>query len=130
MEAIVLFDGVCNFCNDTVNFIIRNDPQKEFMFAPLQSEAGEQLRAKYGVDADIDSVVLIEDDKAYTHSTAGLKIARRLGGVYSLVYALIVVPAAIRDLGYKIFAANRYRLFGRKEVCMIPTPELKERFLS
>lgn len=134
MEAIVLFDGVCNFCNDTVNFIIRNDPEKRFMFAPLQSAAGERLRKKLSVPADIDSVVLIEREweggQVYYYSTAGLRIAKLLGGIYSLSYALIFIPAPVRDWFYKKFAANRYRLFGRKEVCMVPTPELKERFLS
>ncbi len=130
MNSIVLFDGVCNFCNGSVNFIIRNDPGKRFRFAALQSEAGQELRAKYGIGEDVDSIVLIENDIAYTHSTAGLRIAKTLGGIWSLGYVGIVVPTFIRDLLYRTFAKNRYRLFGRQDACMLPTPDVRERFLS
>ena len=129
MSSIVLFDGVCNFCNDAVNFIIRRDVEGQFKFAPLQSETGQELRQKYAIEPDVDSIVLIEDGMAFTHSTAGLRIAQGLGGVLSLAYVFIIVPAFIRDFIYKTFAKNRYRLFGKKEVCMIPTPEARERFL-
>lgn len=130
MSSIVLFDGVCNFCNDAVNFIIRRDVEGQFKFAPLQSETGQELRRKYAIEPDVDSIVLIEDGMAFTHSTAGLRIAQGLGGVLSLAYVFIIVPAFIRDFVYKTFAKNRYRLFGKKEVCMIPTPEVRERFLA
>jgi predicted DCC family thiol-disulfide oxidoreductase YuxK len=130
MNSIVLFDGVCNFCNGSVNFIIRNDPEKRFKFAALQSEAGQELRAKYGIGDDVDSIVLIEDGKAYTHSTAGLRIAKTLGGIWSLGYIGIIVPAFIRDLLYRTFAKNRYRFFGRQEACMLPTPDVRDRFFS
>ena len=130
MSSIVLFDGVCNFCNDAVNFIIRRDVEGQFKFAPLQSETGQELRQKYAIEPDVDSIVLIEDGMAFTHSTAGLRIAQGLGGVLSLAYVFIIVPAFIRDFIYKTFAKNRYRLFGKKEVCMIPTPEVRERFLA
>lgn len=129
MERIVLFDGVCNFCNGSVNFIIRNDPEKRFRFAALQSDAGTRLKTQYSIAGDIDSVVLIENGKAYTHSTAGLRIAKALGGIYSVVYILIVIPASIRDWAYRTFARNRYRLFGRQETCMLPTPDIRDRFL-
>lgn len=129
MSSIVLFDGVCNFCNDTVNFIIRHDRARRFKFAALQSEIGQELRSKYGIGEDIDSIILIEDDQAFTHSTAGLRIAKGLGGIMSAAYVFIVVPAVIRDFFYKTFAKNRYRIFGTKEVCVIPTPEVRERFL-
>lgn len=128
-ERIVLFDGVCNFCNGSVNFIIRNDPDKKFKFAALQSEVGTEQKGKFGIGDDVDSVVLIEDGEAYMHSTAALKIARRLGGIWSLAYVFIIVPAFIRDAAYKLFAANRYKLFGRQDACMLPTPEVRERFL-
>jgi len=129
MSSIVLFDGVCNFCNDSVNFIIRHDRDRRFKFAPLQSDIGQQLRVKYGIAKDVDSIVLIENDQAYTHSTAAMRIAKGLGGIMLLLYVFIVVPTFIRDFFYKTFANNRYRLFGKKEVCMIPTPEVRERFL-
>lgn len=129
MSAIVLFDGVCNFCNDSVNFIIRRDTANQFKFAPLQSETGRELSRKHGIGEDIDSIILVEDGRAYTHSTAALRIARRLGGLMSLAYGFTVVPVPIRDFFYKTFAKYRYRLFGRKDVCMVPTPEVRKRFL-
>ncbi|MBK7393031.1 MAG: thiol-disulfide oxidoreductase DCC family protein [Chloracidobacterium sp.] len=129
MSSIVLFDGVCNFCNGAVNFIIRHDPGKKFKFTPLQSEAGQELRTKFNIGEDVDSIILIEDDKAYLHSTAGLRVARGLGGIWSLGYAFIIVPPFIRDWAYKLFAKYRYRLFGRQDACMLPTPDVRERFL-
>ncbi len=130
MSSIVLFDGVCNFCNGAVNFIINHDPNKKFRFAPLQSEIGHELQQKHGIGDDIDSIVLVEDDKAYTHSTAGLQVARTMGGIWSLAYIFIIVPAPIRDFFYKLFARNRYRLFGRQDACVLPTPDVRERFLT
>ena len=130
MQPIVLFDGVCNFCNGAVNFIIRHDGDKKFKFAALQSEIGTELRAKHGIGDDVDSIILIEGDRAYLHSDAALQIARALGGVWSLLYAFIVVPTPVRDWFYKLFAKYRYRLFGKKDVCMVPTPDVRERFLS
>jgi len=131
MSAIVLFDGVCNFCNGSVNFIIERDAKNYFKFAPLQSEIGRQYLDKFGIDkAETDSVILIEDEKAYTHSTAALKIAGRLPGIWSWLYGFIVVPKPVRDFFYKLFAKNRYRLFGKQDACMMPTPEIRQRFLS
>ena len=131
MSAIVLFDGVCNFCNASVNFIIERDTKDYFKFAPLQSEIGEQLLQKYEIDkAETDSVILIEDEKAYTHSTAALRIARRLNGIWSELYAFIAVPRSLRDFLYRLFAKNRYRLFGKQDTCMMPTPEVRQRFLT
>jgi predicted DCC family thiol-disulfide oxidoreductase YuxK len=130
MGAIVLFDGVCNFCNGTVNYIIAHDAAGYFKFTPLQSEAGEELVRKYGIDtAETDSVILIEDERSYLHSTAALRIAKRLDGIASWAQAFIIVPRPIRDLLYKLFAKYRYKLFGRQDTCMIPTPEIKARFL-
>ena len=128
---IVLFDGVCNFCNSSVNFIIENDSNKQFKFAPLQSEVAEELIKKYGIDKEeTDSVVLIEAGSTYTYSTAALRIAKKIGGAYALLYGFIIVPKFIRDPCYKLFAKYRYKLFGKKDACMIPTPETRERFLS
>jgi predicted DCC family thiol-disulfide oxidoreductase YuxK len=130
MGAVVLFDGVCNFCNATINFIIEHDRTGYFKFAPLQSETGERLMAEHGIDRiETDSVILVENGKAFTHSDAALRIARRLDGIWSWVYAFRVVPRFIRDAAYKIFARHRYRLFGRQDACMMPTPEIRARFL-
>ena len=142
MGATVLFDGVCNFCDNSVNFIIEHDREGYFRFAPLQSDAGRELAAKIGFipagragERDdelipIDSVILLEDGKAYTHSTAALRILKRLGRPWSWLYALIVVPKAVRDLVYKLFAKYRYRFFGKRDQCMIPTPAVRARFLA
>ncbi len=130
MSSIVLFDGVCNFCNSAVNFIIGHDPGHKFKFAPLQSGVGQEIKAKFKIADDIDSVILIENDEAFTHSTAGLRIAKRIGGIWGLAYIFIIVPASIRDYFYRLFAKYRYRLFGQKDVCMMPTPDMRERFLD
>jgi predicted DCC family thiol-disulfide oxidoreductase YuxK len=131
MSAIILFDGVCNFCDGAVNFLIERDAKNYFKFAPLQSENGQKLAAEHNIDLEkIDSVILIEGGEVYTHSTAALKIAKNLGGIWSLAYAFIIVPKFIRDYFYKLFAANRYRLFGKKDACMLPSPEVRAKFLS
>jgi len=143
MVSIVLFDGVCNFCNDTVNFIIRHDREGKFKFAPLQSEIGQELRTRFSIGDEVDSIILVHHfvrleridgvqigyGTAYLHSTAGLMIAKELGLPWSLGLVFIIVPTFIRDWFYKLFAKYRYRLFGKKEVCMVPTPEFIERFL-
>ena len=140
MGAMVLFDGVCNFCDASVNFIIEHDPEGHFKFAPLQSEVGAKLAAEHGLASEtadrpaddlvpIDSVILIEDGKAYTHSTAALRILRQIGGAWSLLYGFIVVPKPVRDFFYGLFAKYRYRMFGRKDQCMLPSPEVRARFL-
>jgi predicted DCC family thiol-disulfide oxidoreductase YuxK len=131
MSAIVLFDGVCNFCNSWVNFTINHDKRNFFQFAPLQSEKAIELLEKHGVDkAKTESVIVIENGKAYTYSTAALRIAKGLGGIWSLAYAFIVVPKFIRDGIYKWIAKNRYKWFGEKDQCMIPTPDIRARFLN
>lgn len=131
MGAIILFDGVCNFCNDSVNFIIERDPTGYFKFAPLQSEIGEKLLAEHAIDkTHTDSVILIEDGKAYMRTTAALRITRKLTGGWSLFYGFIIVPAFIRDIFYDLFAKYRYKLFGKQDACMLPSPEIRSRFLA
>jgi len=131
MAAIVLFDGVCNFCNGSVNFMIGHDSRGYFKFAPMQSDVGRELLDKFGIDrTETDSIILIEDDKAYTYSTAALRIARKLDGVWGWFYIFRFIPPRIRDFFYKLFAKYRYRLFGKKDVCMMPTPEIRQRFLT
>jgi predicted DCC family thiol-disulfide oxidoreductase YuxK len=129
-KAIVLFDGVCNFCNASVNFIIRHDKKDHFRFCPLQSEKGKYLLQQFNEDTtQFNSLVLIENDKIYKRSAGALKIARRLDGGYSLLYAFMLVPPFIRDGVYNFIAKNRYKWFGKKESCMVPTPEMKEKFI-
>lgn len=131
MGAIVLFDGVCNFCNGAVNFVINRDKAGYFKFAPLQSEVGERLISEHKIDkAETDSVILVEDGKVYTHSTAALRIGRKLDGAWRLLYGFVVVPRLLRDFVYKFFAKNRYRMFGKQDACMLPTPEIRARFLA
>ncbi len=131
MSAIILFDGVCNFCNNSINFVIKHDKKNYFKFAPLQSERGGELLDKYKISrAETDSVVVVENEKAYTHSTAALRIAKGLGGIWSLAYIFIVVPKFIRDAAYNLIARNRYKWFGKKDACMLPTPEIRGKFLN
>ncbi len=130
MGAIVLFDGVCNFCNASVNFVIARDKAAYFKFAPLQSVIGEELRTRHGIDkVETDSVIVIENERVYTHSSAALRIARHLDGIWSWTYVFVIVPKPIRDLLYRLFARNRYRLFGRQDACMMPTPDVRARFM-
>ena len=126
----ILFDGVCNLCNTLVQFVIRYDAAGQFRFASLQSDSGQTLLTQHGLrTSDFDTFVYIRNDTAYTQSTAGLLVLRDLGGGWQLLYLLIIVPRFIRDAVYKLIARNRYRFFGRQDACMIPTPELKSRFL-
>ena len=127
---IVLFDGVCNVCNASVNFIIDRDRAGRFRFSSLQSDAGRALCAEYGVPEDVRTIVVIENGRAYTESTAVLRVARALGGAWPVLYAAMLVPRPLRDLAYRYFSANRYRWFGKREVCRVPTPELRARFLE
>jgi predicted DCC family thiol-disulfide oxidoreductase YuxK len=129
--AVVLFDGVCNLCNGSVQFIVRHDPAGRFRFASLQSEAGQALLRRHGLDpADLFSVILVEGGRAYARSDAALRIAWGLSGPVRAAGVLRVVPRPLRDAVYGWVARNRYRWCGRREACMIPTPELRSRFLG
>ena len=130
-KKIILFDGVCNLCNSSVQTIIKNDKKDLFRFAPLQSDVGRQIINQHGIDtANMDSVILIEPGVAYYHrSTAALEIAKDLKG-YSWLRYFKSVPEGIRDSIYRLIARNRYNWFGKKETCMIPTPELQALFLK
>ena len=130
-QPIVLFDGVCNLCNGAVQFIIRHDKKNIFMFASLQSEVGRKILEQYNFPLDeLNSFILIENNKAYTRSTGALRVAKKLNGLWPLLYGFIIIPKFIRDSIYNGVAGNRYKWFGKKDACMIPTPELKARFLS
>ena len=130
-SAVVLFDGVCNLCNRSVNFIIDHDARAYFRFAALQSDAATPLLARCGLAADfLAGVVLWEDGRCFTRSTAALRIFRRLGGPWPLLYACILVPRPLRDAAYDWIIGRRYRWFGKTESCRVPTPEVMDRFLA
>lgn len=128
---ILLFDGVCNLCDGVVQFIIRKDRKQLFRFASLQSAAGQELLRSAGLPlSDFDSFVYIRGDRYYRRSTAALLVLKELGGLWQLTYLFRIVPRFIRDAVYRLIARSRYRWFGKKESCMLPTPALKERFLD
>ncbi|AGC78362.1 putative DCC family thiol-disulfide oxidoreductase YuxK [Nonlabens dokdonensis] len=129
-QDIVLFDGVCNLCNGAVLFIIKHDKKDRFRFAALESKIGEELLARHQIDpTKIDSIVLISGDTAFAKAGAALRISKHLSGLWPLLYAFIIVPKFIANAVYDFIARNRYKWFGKKESCMIPTPELKSKFL-
>jgi predicted DCC family thiol-disulfide oxidoreductase YuxK len=128
-HSIILFDGVCNLCSGAVQFIIRHDSKKQFRFASLQSRFGEDVMKRFGLPVNqFNSFILLENGEIYTRSTAALKVAKKLKGAWSLAYCFIIVPRFIRDAVYNLVARNRYKWFGKKEECWIPTPELKSLF--
>lgn len=127
---IILFDGVCNFCNSTVNFVLRQDKVNIFLFAPLQSEAGQKLLAQNKLPTqNFDSFVLIEDGKTYSSSSAALKVLQKLPWYWQWTQVFWIVPKPLRNWVYGFVAKNRYKWFGKKEQCMIPKQEWKHRFL-
>jgi predicted DCC family thiol-disulfide oxidoreductase YuxK len=130
-QPVILFDGVCNFCNSAVNFTIKRDKHAVIQYAPLQSEKGRLFLRQYNLPVDeMKSFVFIEDGKAYTRSTASLKVCRHLSGLWPLLYVFIIVPRFIRDGLYDFIARNRYKWFGMRQECMMPTPEVRKRFLT
>lgn len=130
-QPIILFDGVCNLCNDSVQQIIKRDPKGKFLFASLQSEVGQALLKKFNrPTTDLDTIVLVEGERHYIKSTAALRIARRLKGLWPLLYGFIIIPGFIRHSLYNYVARNRYRWYGKQDQCMMPTPELKARFIG
>lgn len=130
MTAIILFDGVCNLCNNSVQFIIKRDTKYMFSFASLQSDAGQRLLQQHDIPKNTDSFILIENGKVYDRSTAALRICKHLKGFWKLCYLFIVIPKPIRDCMYQFIAKNRYKWFGTKTACMLPTPDLRKRFLD
>jgi predicted DCC family thiol-disulfide oxidoreductase YuxK len=130
-QFIVLFDGVCNLCSSSVQFILKRDKKNQFLFGSLQGEYGQQVLKKSGMPAnDFNSFMLLEGEQLYIKSSGALRMLRHLGGGWSLLYAFIIVPKFIRDAVYNFIAQNRYRWFGKKEVCWLPKPEWKEKFLD
>jgi len=129
MNKIVLFDGECHFCDQSVQFIINRDPNVTFKFASIQSDIGRQIIKDYSIPLHIDSLILIEEKQFYLKSTAALRICKSLKGVWKIGVFFLLIPTPIRDLVYHVIAKNRYKWFGKKEVCKIPSPEIKKRFL-
>lgn len=131
-KQLILFDGVCNLCNATVQYVIKHDKKDIFRFAPLQSDIGAQIIDHFKVDVSkTDSILLyLPTGHLKNKSTAALYIAKHLGFPNNMMFASIIIPAFIRNLVYDYIAKNRYKWFGKQEHCMIPTPELKAKFLS
>ncbi len=134
-DHVILFDGVCNLCNSSVNFVIDRDRAGVYKFSALQSDEAKAYLAKAGITGEVDdellqSVVLFERGVLYKKSTAALRIARQLDGPWPMLYAFMIVPRFIRDAVYDVIARNRYRWFGELEACRLPTPELRQRFLD
>ena len=130
IHPVVLFDGVCNLCNASVQFIIKRDPTAKLRFASLQSDAGRQLLQQYGfTEGKLYSFMVFANGKSFDRSLAALEISRKLSGLWPLLYTFIVVPFFIRDFIYDWISNNRYKWFGKRNECMIPTPEMKARFL-
>ncbi len=128
-EAIILFDGVCNLCSGAVQFIIKRDPTAHFKFASLQSDFGQQQLKKFDLNQkSFHSIILVQGNTFYQRSDAALEIAKSLKGAWSWMYGFKVLPRFLRDGVYNLIGSNRYKLFGKKDSCWIPTPELKARF--
>src|SRR3989344_7583649 len=131
INELVLFDGVCNFCDSSVQFVIRKEKKPSLKCASLQSPTGQNMLKKFNVNpAEIGSVVFISGEKAYVKSTAALFLVKRLKGLYPLLFGFIIVPPFIRNAVYDWVARNRYKWFGKKDSCMIPTPEIRARFVD
>lgn len=128
-QPIIFFDGVCNLCNGAINFIIDRDKTAYFRFAPLQSKEAAKC-IPTSVRENTDSIILLDSGKIYSKSTAALKVAKDLDGLWKTFYVLIIFPKFIRDFVYDFIARNRYNWFGKRETCRLPTEDIKNRFLE
>ncbi len=130
-NPIILFDGVCNLCNSSVQFIIRNDPKHHFRFASLQSNLGQSILKQFNLPTnELSSFILLDKGKISVKSTGALKVVKQLSGAWPLLYILIIVPSFIRDAVYEFVGRNRYKWFGKKEICWLPSPEIRALFLT
>jgi predicted DCC family thiol-disulfide oxidoreductase YuxK len=129
-KVLVLFDGVCNFCNDAVLWMIDRDPRERLQFASLQSELGQRVVRERGLPGELRSMALVEGERSYVRSAAALRMLRWLRFPWSLLYVLMLVPRVLRDAAYEYFAAHRYVWFGKSESCRVPTPALRRRFVG
>jgi predicted DCC family thiol-disulfide oxidoreductase YuxK len=129
-KSVILFDGVCNLCNASIDFILKRDKNNKFLVGALQEEPGKKLLSQFEVNPEyLDSLVLIEDNQIFFRSTAALKIAKNLPSLWPIFYAFIILPSGFRDGIYDWIGRNRYRWFGKKNTCRLPTPEEKAKFL-
>lgn len=129
-KTILLFDGYCNLCHSSVRFVLKHEKKSDIYFSSLQSPVGIELLNEYSIDPKAtDSLVLIENNKAYTKSSAALRLAKHLKGIYPLAFGFLIVPPFIRNSVYDFIAKNRYKWFGKKESCIVPDQELAKRFL-
>ncbi len=130
-KPVILFDGFCNLCSSTVKFIIKHDKKAQFLFASQQSDAGKKILLQISAKkVKSESILLIDNQQIYKESTAALRILRALGGLYAVCYVFIIIPPILRNALYKIIAKNRYKWFGKRTTCLVPTPELKKRFIT
>ncbi|MDQ0350398.1 putative DCC family thiol-disulfide oxidoreductase YuxK [Alkalibacillus filiformis] len=129
MKVVILFDGVCNLCNGVVQLLIKHDSQDHFRFAALQSDFGERVTSQID-QHDLDSIIVITNGKMYTKSSGALQIVKKMDGAWKYLYVLRIIPKPIRDQLYDFLARNRHKIFGRRDSCMMPTPELKQKFLD
>ena len=130
-KQLILFDGVCNFCDNTVQKIIKADSQNLFVFASIQSNIGQDVLKHIGINPNVDSIVLYQPNLAYfVESDAVIEIAKQLGGIYQFIQLGQIFPISLRDALYRYFAKNRYKWYGKKEECSIPSSEIKSKFLS
>ncbi len=130
-QQIIIFDGVCNFCNGAVNFIIKRDPRFLFVFTPMQSDVARKLITEHQVDSvGAGALLLIKNGQCFVATNAVLEIARDLTGGWPLLRVFKVVPRILRDALYRVFARNRYRLFGRRPACMVPAEDVRSRFVG
>ena len=131
-NPVILFDGVCNLCSGAVQFIIKHDPKHRFRFASLQSEFGQKIIKEFKIPPGetMNSFILFENEKIYTRSTGALRVTKKLNGLWPLLYGFIIIPPFLRNSVYNFIGRNRYKWFGKKEECWIPTPELKALFID
>ncbi|WP_411895176.1 thiol-disulfide oxidoreductase DCC family protein [Winogradskyella sp. A2] len=132
-KQVILFDGVCNLCNSSVLYVIKRDKKNKFLFAPLQSEIGNEIIEEFKIDTKkTDSILLFDpiNHKIYHKSSAALRIANQLNYPTKLLSIFFIIPTVLRDLVYNYIAKNRYKWFGRKDACMIPTPDLQAKFMK
>tara|TARA_B110000093_G_C12704030_1_gene299434 strand:+ start:166 stop:576 length:411 start_codon:yes stop_codon:yes gene_type:complete len=130
-QPLVLFDGVCNLCNSSVQYVIKHDRYNKFKFASLQSDAAKEILLQFNENnSDLNSIILIDNNKIFKKSLAILRLLKILGGIYTLLYIFIIIPKPLRDWVYDYIAKNRYKWYGKKDSCMIPTKELKNKFID
>ncbi len=130
-NTVIFFDGVCNLCNSSVQFVIEHDQKNQFKFTALQGDYAKEILPKFNADLEkLDTILLLENGRLYTKSSAALRVARKLNGVIPLLYTFIIVPKFMRDWVYDWIAKNRYKWWGKQESCWVPTPELKNKFIA